>query len=375
MQTSARAPYPVQLEAAYPDQQSRWLALLRLPLSFPVLIFSYLLQGGAALAIWAAVLVSVRIPRWLFDFQVALNRWNVRAGAYFFLLTDVYPPFEGDYPVRYEIVYPDTVSRWKLVIWKFLTSVPHFIVVAVLYLTLAVVMPIVWFAILFTGRYPQGLHGYVAGILRWGGRVQAYFLSLTDEFPPFSLSAEAGPGDGRAYALSSGFGILATGGAVAGLVIFFATVGERVTVEVSYNELLAGQVVPEETRATTTSAALELIGAADPADGQFPFLAPRSGHHFVEIDFTLENVRPTSQPAIQASCFSIESTSGDGQEALMLVVNGRLSGVHLARYETAEALTLFELPDAERPTEFRYSALDCEFPILPEAEVITYRFH
>ena len=46
---------------------------------------------------------------------------------------------------------------------------------------------IAWFAILFTGRFPRGLHGLVVGWLRWQARVVAYVISLTDEYPPFSL--------------------------------------------------------------------------------------------------------------------------------------------------------------------------------------------
>jgi hypothetical protein len=44
---------------------------------------------------------------------------------------------------------------------------------------------IAWFAILFTGRHPQGLWKLVAFYLRWRVRAIAYFALLRDEFPPF----------------------------------------------------------------------------------------------------------------------------------------------------------------------------------------------
>jgi hypothetical protein len=48
---------------------------------------------------------------------------------------------------------------------------------------------IAWFAILFTGKYPAGIHEFVVGVMRWGLRVNAYaFLLITDEYPPFTLS-------------------------------------------------------------------------------------------------------------------------------------------------------------------------------------------
>ena len=123
----------------------------------------------------------------MFDFQVALMRFEVRAGGYLALLTDQFPAFEGEYPINFDVRYPDRLSRWKVAIWKIITSIPHFIILIFLFLAMVVVVVIAWFAILFTGRYPRGLHGFVVGVFRWSLRVQAYIFSLTDEYPPFSL--------------------------------------------------------------------------------------------------------------------------------------------------------------------------------------------
>ena len=139
------------------------------------------------LAIWAAVLVRQYVPHWLFDFQVALMRFQARAYGYLALLTDRVPAFEGEYPIDFDVRYPDKLNRWKVAVWKIITSIPHIIILFFLYLAVFVVVVIAWFAILFTGRYPQGLHTFVAGVFRWSLRVQAYIISLTDDYPPFSL--------------------------------------------------------------------------------------------------------------------------------------------------------------------------------------------
>jgi hypothetical protein len=60
---------------------------------------------------------------------------------------------------------------------------------------------IAWFAILFTGRYPQGLRDLVAMYLRWRVRVVAYAALLRDEYPPFGegpypAAIELKPADG-----------------------------------------------------------------------------------------------------------------------------------------------------------------------------------
>jgi hypothetical protein len=184
---AAPSPYPVRFDVEYPERLSRLSTAFRIFLSIPVAIFLELVGGGIVLAIWAAVLVRQYVPHWLFDFQVALMRFEARAFGYLALLTDRFPAFEGEYPINFDVRYPDQLSRWKVAIWKIITSIPHIIILFFLFLAAFVVVVIAWFAILFTGRYPRGLHSFVAGVFRWSLRVQAYIISLTDEYPPFSL--------------------------------------------------------------------------------------------------------------------------------------------------------------------------------------------
>ncbi len=353
--TTDAAAYPVTLDVDYPERQSRWKTLLRLFLVIPLFIFVNLLSGSVALAIWAAILVRGRIPRWLFDFEVAYNRWVVRAGSYSLLLTDQYPPFEGDYPIRYDVQYPERLSRWKLIIWKGITSIPHVIVLAFLGLTLLAVVPIGWFALLSAGRFPRGLHQYVAGVLRWGIRVGAYFFSLTDDFPPFSLAADAGPGGRDSYVVSSVVGVLAAGGVIAGLVALAVIASGEETVRVSYSDLLAGEVQPADTRLTVDSVTVELTDASDPADAALPFLVPKPDHRFVAFELVIENENRGDLP-IRTSDFRLEDEDGDGHKAYFVLVGGRIPRVDLERHESVDADLVFELPEGVEPAELRYNA-------------------
>ncbi len=132
----------------------------------------------------------MRYPRWWSDFARELARFGARVIAYLALLTDSYPSTTDQQSVRLEIDYPDVerdLNRW-LPLVKWLLALPHYVVLAVLWVVAILAVIIAWFAILITGRYPRALFDYVVGVGRWGLRVQAYaFLMVTDRYPPFSL--------------------------------------------------------------------------------------------------------------------------------------------------------------------------------------------
>jgi hypothetical protein len=206
--------YPARLDIDYPDQHDRVTTLFRLFLVIPIAIVIGVLTTGATqtvynqsgqvvrtssggigtglfLATVLMILFARRYPRWWFDFALELTRFGTRIGAYFALLTDQYPSTVDEQSVHLQIDYPDVerdLNQW-LPLVKWLLAIPHFIVLAVLYLVAFFAVIIAWFAILFTGRYPRGLFDFVVGVARWGLRVQAYaILLVTDRYPPFSLS-------------------------------------------------------------------------------------------------------------------------------------------------------------------------------------------
>jgi len=90
------------------------------------------------------------------------------------------------YPVRYDVEYPEELSRW-LIFVKWLLAIPHFIILYALGIASFVVGVIALFAILFTKRYPRGLFDFVVNVNRWSANVDAYVGFLRDEYPPFSL--------------------------------------------------------------------------------------------------------------------------------------------------------------------------------------------
>ncbi len=189
--------YPARLEVDYPEQVNRLTALLRIIWIIPILVILALLSGGeegiaAGLSIATAVMIVVRqrYPRWWFDFSRELVRFEGRVTAYLVLLTDQSPSTVEEQSVHIEIDYPDAeqdLNRW-LPLVKWFLAIPHYIVLFVLGFLAVIAVIVAWFAILFTGTYPQGLFNFVVGVGRWALRVQAYaLLMVTVRYPPFSM--------------------------------------------------------------------------------------------------------------------------------------------------------------------------------------------
>jgi len=208
--TAARG-YPVQFAVEYPDRQlNRLTTAFRPFVAIPIMIVLVTIGGveadwtegnrdltvgtlGGILFVPPLLMIVFRqkYPRWWFSFNLELQRFTNRVGAYLALMNDRYPSTDEQQYVTLEIPYPDArrdLNRW-LPLVKWLLAIPHYIVLVFLWLAALLVAIAAWFAILFTGRFPRGMFDFIEGVLRWTNRVEAYMLLLaTDRYPPFRLS-------------------------------------------------------------------------------------------------------------------------------------------------------------------------------------------
>ena len=186
--------YPVQFSIDYGDgTRSRLTTFFRLIMMIPILVMLMaVLYSSVGIAVFLMILFRHKYPKWMFDFQLEVLRFNARVSAYLSLLTDEYPSSDEEQSVHLDIVYPDAATELSrfLPLIKWLLAIPHYIVLLILELIAFVVMVIAWFAIIITGKYPSGfMFNYVVGVTRWSNRVTAYaFMLATDRYPPFRLS-------------------------------------------------------------------------------------------------------------------------------------------------------------------------------------------
>ena len=185
--------YPTTFNVDFPKESNRITAFFRMLLVIPVFIVwsvvAYFLCF-VRLVIAVFIIFRCKYPQWLFDIVLNAVRFQYRVMSYFFMMRDEYPSIDEEQGVKLNLTYPNFNNdlAWFMPLLKWFLAIPHYIVLSFLSLLLIPVYIFVFFAILFTGKFPKIIFDFIEGVLRWKLRVNAYaFLLTTDKYPPFRL--------------------------------------------------------------------------------------------------------------------------------------------------------------------------------------------
>jgi hypothetical protein len=197
---SMSTPYPLQLEFQADGHITRWRPLVQWLLVIPHLMIASVLQSLRQILTLISlftVLFTKRIPQPLFDAIVMTYRYEWRAISYALFMHEDYPPFDFEPSseddgleahTSLRLTYPEHLKRWKP-LYKWFLAIPQYFVLAGLFIVACLGIIAGFFAVLVTGRYPDGIRHFLVSSYRYALRVQAYVGFLTDRYPPFSLAA------------------------------------------------------------------------------------------------------------------------------------------------------------------------------------------
>ncbi len=369
----AFGPYPMRYDVAYPERLSRLKTFFRGLLIIPVWLFLYFVTGitQAGLAAgWTTVFFRKRYPRWLFAANSGAVGFLSRAWAYAALQTDRYPSFDTDTsPVTLEYDEPlqHQISRWRVFFWKGILLVPHFIVLSLLQLATGVVVFISWWAVMLSGRYPRGMFGFVTGITRWHLRVLGYFASFNDRFPPFSLSASAGPASTTTAVVNGVIGALVSGSFIALVVVAIAIADDPRTETVDYASLRGAssggtnaRVAQGAVRVNARGGMVDLVLSRvdDPGEQLVPLLVTGKNQRVVVFEWTIRNSSDMSARVSGTADARLAVLSGDERktsDAELVVVAGQVAPASVKAGGADKIQAVFVIPKDARPVALRFS--------------------
>ena len=192
--------YPVSFEMDHVSRRSRLTTFFRYVLAIPHFIFAYV-YSIVFLVVWViawfALLITGRWPEGLYRFAGNYLRYIVRLSGYLYLGVDQYPPFGGSedavYPIRVGIAPPQaSYSRLK-VFFRGIYAILAMIIRYALGIVIAAVAFLSWFAIVFTGRQPEGLQNALNFALAYTTKADALLFLITETYPPIGDSQSQVP--------------------------------------------------------------------------------------------------------------------------------------------------------------------------------------
>jgi hypothetical protein len=191
----------MKLSITHQEKYSRGELILRTLFGWIYIGIPHLFLAGI-IGIWYAIiefakfwvaLFTGRFPESMFKFQLGYLNWSQRVSASLSNLVDGYPAFfpKGTSDkVKLEIARPEKVNQGMVLVrvlfgWIYV-GIPHGICLYGRFIATMVLAFLAWWAVLFTGKYPERWHAFNVGTQRWSARIMMYLGYFNDTYPPFS---------------------------------------------------------------------------------------------------------------------------------------------------------------------------------------------
>jgi Domain of unknown function (DUF4389) len=145
-----------------------------------------------SIATFFIILFTGVTPQWYYDWVVKMQRWGLRVTARLYNLADGYPQFglDGkDDKTSFELEFWQ-IDRGEMLLRTFLgfiyVGIPHMFVLYFRFIGSFFLMLFAFFAVLFTGKYPDNWHRFNTGTFLWAMRLNLYLAWLYKDYPPFA---------------------------------------------------------------------------------------------------------------------------------------------------------------------------------------------
>ncbi len=159
-------------------------AILAIPHAIALNIWDNLIQIVAVIQ-WFIILFTGKRNKGIWTLQTSWLSYAARVKSYEALLYDKWPSFgepTANDVIRYSFEYEADASRASNFFRIILVIQAYFVYIFLVLGGLCVAV-VSWFAILFTGRHPQGMFNFLLKVTRYSMAFRSYVALMTDEYP------------------------------------------------------------------------------------------------------------------------------------------------------------------------------------------------
>lgn len=183
---------PIHIQLDAPERFARAQVVLRV---LVLILLTAVCQSGmglwglayVALPLLAAVAIERHGPAGYFErlAPLLLNafEWLIGLIAYMLFVTDRLPLSSAERPLRIRVQARGEPSV-RSALGRLVTSLPHFVFIALAMLVSGVLAMVAAVSVLFSEHVSGALRGFQLGMVNWISRVLVYHASLAQAFPP-----------------------------------------------------------------------------------------------------------------------------------------------------------------------------------------------